>query len=564
MTKKRRRTRYFDRLRLRHVRCFKETDVPLDPQVTVVIGGNGSGKTTLVEAAAALTGGSDEPPTDFPLRRKTSNAEIALFDKGGQQPAAVWKLKGGTATLKRLPEERFLFAYGRYRRVFYPEDSEESPSDPSSDLDELVSRVGQRRTVTLYRPDNHLLRDMARYLAALHRGAESDPNLGVIFKRLNDSLAVLGQGISGIKMLKRDYGYVPRVIRSGFALEMRELSDGYQALLVIIFDLLLRYAYLFPFLVNPLEGEATVLIDEVDLHLHPRWQRTVITQLTELFPMTQFILTTHSPAVVQGAIDLGMKVVVPCATIMIRLDRGKVTVPVDWAKRVASKFTDYATFQTKAADFEKLPINSQDRENGFKEYAPEVLPKADFPQIWGEAKDELGKMSHRKCSYCESAIGHKGDGQVEHFKPKSLFPSFAYDWDNYFLACGGCNRPKSNKWPKDGGYVRPDQKDPAKEFLFESDGKMKAVKEDSDAGRTMRDFRLNEGWLVYWRKLTIEMAVEDLEPIIRLLYPVDKESARSKARSVVERYSNSKLPYSAAVTQCLRRAWGAACPDVPL
>jgi energy-coupling factor transporter ATP-binding protein EcfA2 len=310
VTKKRRRTRYFDRLRLRHVRCFKETDVPLDPQVTVVIGGNGSGKTTLVEAAAALTGGSDEPPTDFPLRRKTSNAEIALFDKGGQQPAAVWKLKGGTATLKRLPEERFLFAYGRYRRVFYPEDSEESPSDPSSDLDELVSRVGQRRTVTLYRPDNHLLRDMARYLAALHRGAESDPNLGVIFKRLNDSLAVLGQGISGIKMLKRDYGYVPRVIRSGFALEMRELSDGYQALLVIIFDLLLRYAYLFPFLVNPLEGEATVLIDEVDLHLHPRWQRTVITQLTELFPMTQFILTTHSPAVVQGAIDLGMKVVV--------------------------------------------------------------------------------------------------------------------------------------------------------------------------------------------------------------------------------------------------------------
>jgi hypothetical protein len=54
---------------------------------------------------------------------------------------------------------------------------------------------------------------------------------------------------------------------------------------------------------NPLDGTATVGIDEVDLHLHPRWQRTVVLQLAELFPRTQFVLTTHSPLVVQGAID---------------------------------------------------------------------------------------------------------------------------------------------------------------------------------------------------------------------------------------------------------------------
>jgi len=83
---------------------------------------------------------------------------------------------------------------------------------------------------------------------------------------------------------------------------LTQLSDGYQAILVIVLDLMLRYAYLF-FDGDPLAGRALVGIDEIDLHLHPRWQRTVLRQLTELFPNTQFILTTHSPIVVQAAID---------------------------------------------------------------------------------------------------------------------------------------------------------------------------------------------------------------------------------------------------------------------
>jgi putative AbiEii toxin of type IV toxin-antitoxin system len=54
---------------------------------------------------------------------------------------------------------------------------------------------------------------------------------------------------------------------------------------------------------DPLDGRAMVGIDEIDLHLHPRWQRTVLPQLTKLFPNTQFVVTTHSPIVVQAAID---------------------------------------------------------------------------------------------------------------------------------------------------------------------------------------------------------------------------------------------------------------------
>jgi len=92
------------------------------------------------------------------------------------------------------------------------------------------------------------------------------------------------------------------MIRNGVALNFAELSDGYQAMLVVALDLILRYYSLF-FEGNPLQGRALVGIDEIELHLHPSWQRTVLPQLTNLFPNTQFILTTHSPIVVQAAID---------------------------------------------------------------------------------------------------------------------------------------------------------------------------------------------------------------------------------------------------------------------
>ena len=53
-----------------------------------------------------------------------------------------------------------------------------------------------------------------------------------------------------------------------------------------------------PSLENPLHGEGIVLIDEIELHLHPKWQREVINKLREVFPNIQFILTTHSPQVI--------------------------------------------------------------------------------------------------------------------------------------------------------------------------------------------------------------------------------------------------------------------------
>ncbi len=80
-------------------------------------------------------------------------------------------------------------------------------------------------------------------------------------------------------------------------LSLDQLSDGYRTLLAIVIDLARRMAQANPHLNNPIESEAIVLIDEVDLHLHPKWQQTVLTDLMRTFPNAQFIVTTHSPQV---------------------------------------------------------------------------------------------------------------------------------------------------------------------------------------------------------------------------------------------------------------------------
>jgi predicted ATP-binding protein involved in virulence len=81
-------------------------------------------------------------------------------------------------------------------------------------------------------------------------------------------------------------------------LDIMQLSDGYKTLLSLIIDLASRMALANPHLENPLEAPAIVLIDEIDLHLHPEWQRRVIGDILSAFPNSQFILTTHSPYVV--------------------------------------------------------------------------------------------------------------------------------------------------------------------------------------------------------------------------------------------------------------------------
>lgn len=80
-------------------------------------------------------------------------------------------------------------------------------------------------------------------------------------------------------------------------LEIGQLSDGQRAVLTLAADLAWRMAHGNPHLEDPLSSEAIVLIDEVELHLHPSWQQRVLDDLRRTFPNAQFIVSTHSPQV---------------------------------------------------------------------------------------------------------------------------------------------------------------------------------------------------------------------------------------------------------------------------
>jgi predicted ATP-binding protein involved in virulence len=81
-------------------------------------------------------------------------------------------------------------------------------------------------------------------------------------------------------------------------LRIEQLSDGYRTTLAMVMDIAARMAEANPKAKSPLEADGVVMIDEVDLHLHPGWQQTILSDLVSTFPRVQFIVSTHSPQIV--------------------------------------------------------------------------------------------------------------------------------------------------------------------------------------------------------------------------------------------------------------------------
>ena len=104
--------------------------------------------------------------------------------------------------------------------------------------------------------------------------------------------------LPGFKNLKVRRSPLRMVVeKNGEELIVNQLSDGEKCTLAMIGDLARRMAIANPHMEDPLVVEAVVLIDEVDLHLHPSWQRTLASTLEKTFPQCQFLISTHSPAI---------------------------------------------------------------------------------------------------------------------------------------------------------------------------------------------------------------------------------------------------------------------------
>jgi len=98
--------------------------------------------------------------------------------------------------------------------------------------------------------------------------------------------------------------YAVLVDKDGLTLNVQQLSQGEKSLIALVADITYRLVLLNPSLADdPLQGKGIVLIDEIDLHLHPKWQQSVIPNLLRTFPNIQFIVSTHSPQTASSVDD---------------------------------------------------------------------------------------------------------------------------------------------------------------------------------------------------------------------------------------------------------------------
>ncbi len=155
--------------------------------------------------------------------------------------------------------------------------------------------------------------------------------------------------------------------------KLEKLSDGEKRLLMLVTDLARRLAIANPGLgENALEGEGIILIDEIDLHLHPQWQRRVLPALTKTFPNCQFIVTTHSPQVLSE---------VPGESVFI-LENGKL---LEYSPHTLGRDSNSILYEI---------FNVKERPEWSQQEIDHCLDLIDNEK-WDEARENLKDLSNR-------------------------------------------------------------------------------------------------------------------------------------------------------------------------
>jgi len=117
----------------------------------------------------------------------------------------------------------------------------------------------------------------------------------VSLKAVRNAIANMFDGFDNLRIERSPLSM--KINKDKTTLSIEQLSDGEKCTLALIGDLARRLSLANPSRKNPLQGEGVALVDEIELHMHPAWQREILGKLKKTFPGIQFIITTHSPQV---------------------------------------------------------------------------------------------------------------------------------------------------------------------------------------------------------------------------------------------------------------------------
>ena len=331
-------------IKLQNYRGIQELSLDLDKNLTVFLGENGSGKSTVIESIVIMlswlvnrlkgsASTSGYPISEKNIKNGSAFASISLFSRNNDSEIE-WQL----VKVRKTFSNGVLFSHKRLKD-FYDSTNLVNLNEFTKSLQAEIFESSERLNLPLfvYYPVSRTVLDIPlrirerhsfKLFAAYDHALESGANFRTFFEWFRER--------EDLENENRKYLYLPKpegfqfpdpqleavrkalkvllpeftdltVRRSPLRMEVKkngkkftidQLSDGEKCLMAMVGDLARRMAIANPVREDPLAGDGVVLIDEIDLHLHPKWQRMVVPKLTEVFPNCQFVISTHSPHVI--------------------------------------------------------------------------------------------------------------------------------------------------------------------------------------------------------------------------------------------------------------------------
>lgn len=343
---------YLEQIRLENFRCYENIEINFDSRLSLLVGGNGAGKTAILEGASiALStmfsaldiitgqnihttdaclkafhiGDTDDIQAQYPVKIYARGYFPDSDDRDGEKEwTRTVNAEGGKTTIKdakqmtefsrqlqnklRTGDQKLILPliayYGTGRLWDYHREKRYDAFKKNTRTNGYIDSLDGTANIKLML--NWFKKKTIEKYQKQEQGLKPGSTLDIVYQAMEECYAK----ITGYRNIKIQYNLNTNEIdvyytdQSGtrMCIPLNQLSDGYKSTISLIADIAYRMANLNPQLMDETikSTPGIILIDEIDLHLHPEWQHRILGDLQNIFPEVQFIVSTHAPAVISS------------------------------------------------------------------------------------------------------------------------------------------------------------------------------------------------------------------------------------------------------------------------